>query len=316
MWKWKNRCLASFFLICSACACGGCSKKEKPKPQQSNATPSTARDDDSVARKSRNTGKARNANPTPNAQNARTGSHVGAAARLGTRPAPTRTGKAASPRTDRQAIYALYMQGGKVGRLTAAERYHGKQVTSRVEARLTLRRAGMTIKMRTLEVFTEKLDGTPVSFRVLVDQQLSKMEARGIYKNGKMIVTDSAGKRTIPYKKHWLFPWTAAQRAKAKGFSPSTTYTYTKFEPQLGMKGIQVTHKVLGDTQKKVMGKTVTCHRIQVSSPSLPTQNTCVDDDLMAYTMDFKLGPFLLEMKLVGVKKGRATPPKTARAPK
>jgi hypothetical protein len=271
----------------------GCSKKSEPEASTTKKEAARPRvSGDGIGSDERHEARS-NDDPGPRARPEETASKVG-----GANTVKAARSVAKGKRRDRKAVYSLYMQGSKVGTMTAEEKYKGNEVTSRVDARLTLRRAGVTVKLRTLETFTEKLDGTPVSFRVLMDQHVSKMEARGVYKDGKMIVKDKTGKRTISYDEEWLFPWSAAQLAKSKGFKPGTTYTYMKFEPQLGMKGISLTHQVLGDAKVNVMGQAKKCHRIKVTSSELPAQTACVDDELVAYTMDFNVGPFVMKMKL------------------
>jgi hypothetical protein len=134
---------------------------------------------------------------------------------------------------------------------------------------------------------------------VLMDQSISKMEAKGVFKNGAMKVTDSTGTRKLPYKKEWLFPYAANELAKAKGFKPGTKFSYMKYGPQMGYKGIRVTHEVLGKGSATFRGKKMPCHRVKISSPALPSQVVCVDKDYVAYEMSFQMGGMALQMKLV-----------------
>lgn len=217
-----------------------------------------------------------------------------------TGPGDVKAGKGGE-RKNRKLLYELYLGENKIGTLVAKETFSGDEVTTIADARMKIVRAGLSIKMRAYEVFTEKLSGTPVSFRVLMDQGVSKMEAKGVYKDGKMVVTDSTGTNTLPYKNEWLFPYSVGELTKSKGFKAGTKYSYLKFQPQFGNKGVLFTHEIIGREEVVYEGKKVKCHKMKVSSPVLPSQTVCVDDNYVAYEMDMKMGGMSLQTKLVSI---------------
>ncbi len=217
-----------------------------------------------------------------------------------TEPVDVRAGKGGE-RKNRKLLYDLYLGENKIGTLIAEETFSKDEVTTIADARMKIVRAGLSIKIRAYEVFTEKLSGTPVSFRVLMDQGVSKMEAKGVYKDGKMVVTDSTGTNTLPYKNEWLFPYSVGELTKSKGFKAGTKYSYLKFQPQFGNKGVLFTHEIIGRETVIYKGKNVKCHKMKVSSPVLPSQTVCVDDNYIAYEMDMKMGGMSLKTKLVSI---------------
>jgi len=217
-----------------------------------------------------------------------------------TEPADVSSGRVGKHK-NRKFLYELYLGENKIGTLAAEETFSGDEVTTIADARMKIVRAGLSIKMRAYEVFTEKLSGTPVSFRVLMDQGVSKMESKGVYKDGKMVVTDSTGTNTLPYKNEWLFPYSVGELTKSKGFKVGTKYSYLKFQPQFGNKGVLFTHEIIGREAVVYKGKKVKCHKMKVSSPVLPSQTVCVDDNYVAYEMNMQMGGMSLKTKLVNI---------------
>lgn len=200
---------------------------------------------------------------------------------------------------DNRAVYLLKLAGRPVGTLLAEERYQADRVSSSAVASMSLQRMGQKLKFRTEETYTEKLDGTPVSFSVVLDQMVSKVTLSGVYQKGFLVVTGPTGTRRVQWNKQWLFPRAIARLTKAKGYKPGTTFTFLKFQPQLGMKGITVTQQVLGDAKVSVMGRAVSCHKVRVTASVLPPQEACVDDEGVAYVMKFNMGAIRMEMKLI-----------------
>jgi hypothetical protein len=128
---------------------------------------------------------------------------------------------------------------------------------------------------------------------------VSKVTLSGVYQKGFLVVTGPTGTRRIQWNKQWLFPRAITRLTKAKGFKKGTTFTFLKFQPQLGMKGITVTQQVLGDAKVSVMGKTFACHKVRVTASVLPPQEACVDDDNVAYVMKFSMGAIRMQMELI-----------------
>ncbi|MCD6496822.1 MAG: hypothetical protein J7M25_00765 [Deltaproteobacteria bacterium] len=207
--------------------------------------------------------------------------------------------EAMDPR-DSRAVYRVRFNGQVVGRLVAEERYHASQMTTSVRASFKLLRAGTQIKIASSELYNEKLDGTPVSFRILFDQGASKIKMSGVYQNGFMVVDDGSGtKQKVKYDKRWLFPGAESRMARKAGYRHKGTTTYLKFQPQMGLKGVTVTRQILGDGTATFKGKTVHCHKIRVTAAQFPPQDACVDDRGMAYNMTFAMGIVTMHMDLI-----------------
>jgi len=207
--------------------------------------------------------------------------------------------EAMDPR-DSRAVYRVRFNGQPVGRLVAEERYHGSRMTTSVRASFKLVRAGTRINIASSESYNEKLDGTPISFKVLFDQGASKIKMSGVYKNGYLLVDDGSGaKQKVKYDKRWLFPGAESRMARKAGYKTKGTVTYLKFQPQMGLKGITVTRQTLGDTTATFKGKTVACHKIRVTAAQFPPQDACVNDRGMAYTMTFSMGLIAMHMDLI-----------------
>lgn len=207
----------------------------------------------------------------------------------------------AEKRVNRKLVYELYMGENKIGTLTGEESYSGDEVTTTTDALMSITRAGLNIEIRAYETFREKLSGTPVSFKVIMDQKVSKMESRGVYKDGVMTVTDSVGTHEVKYDEKWLFPYAAGRVMKAKGFKPGTKYSYLKFQPQFGNKGVSITHEIIGPKTVTYKGRKIECHEMRVTSPLLPAQTVCVDDSFLVYEMDIQMGGITLTTRLVEI---------------
>lgn len=206
--------------------------------------------------------------------------------------------EAQDPR-DKRAVYRLYMGGKLIGNLIAEERFAKDEITSSVKARMTLERMGNVVSFLTLEEYKERSDGTPVSFSVTLDQGLSKTEISGSYKEGFLHVKTPTGDKKVQYDPQWLFPHAISRLVRQKGYKPGTTYTFMKFQPQLGITGVSVNYQVTGDRTVQFLGKPVSCHQVKITAGMLPTQESCVDDNGIGYTMTSSMGMLKIMMTLV-----------------
>ena len=204
-------------------------------------------------------------------------------------------------RVNRKLVYALYMGENRIGTLTGKEMYSGDEVTTKTDSLMSIKRAGLDIEIRAHETFREKLSGEPVSFKVIMDQKISKMESRGVYKDGLMIVTDGVGTHEIEYDRNWLFPYAAGRLMQKKGLKPGTKYSYEKFQPQFGNKGVSITHEVLGSKTIAYKGRKIKCYEMRITSPLLPEQTVCVDDNFIIYEMGIQMGGITLTTRLENI---------------
>ncbi len=288
-WASKRRPLSWSVILAmmvGSSAVGSCSRKTSPEQNASRKTGSLP-----------GTPATGSTTPAGSAQKAQAQQKARTAENRPARPAARRT-TARGSQVQRRAEYRLTLMGKEVGRLVQEEIVSSDRIRTLERATISMQRGSASIHMSIESHTEERRDGTPISFSVLLDQGSVKIQSKGRYEKGKLLVEDQSGKREVPYDSKWLFPAAAERRILATGFAKGRV-EFFQFDPLMGMTGKKVTVEILGDKQIHWSGKEVTCHELRMTLAGMSPTTACVDNENLAYESTMSFGAIALHLTLL-----------------
>jgi hypothetical protein len=247
----KTRCLIGICLIITITNSISCRKKSPPEQEQSIQQTTAAQKPTTAAQK-----------PTTAAQKP--------------------TAKEIQP--DETDYYALFLEGKKVGYAIENRIVDGQKVTTSVDLKITLNRAGIAVSIQTKADSFETTDGKPLGFEL--EQNLGMMLTQTIgtiNEQGKLIVKTGDQQMEYDWPTGALMSEGVRLLHYKYGLKAGSSYSMKVFDPT-AMQAIDVEVKVGSKENVNLLGRVVSLTEV-ASSASLAqlgsfTSTEYYDDDL------------------------------------
>lgn len=168
----------------------------------------------------------------------------------------------------------VYLQGGKVGYAHSTMLRQGDRIHSAVEMQMKIDRAGVTVKVATVQRTVETVNGKPVSFHTSMEMSDVPSSMKGTIADGKVeIVTSQFGmetKKSFDFPASALMTWGSYRESIKRGFEPGTKYTLPVYSPDLRLDDtVPVEFHVVGTEAFKHEGREVRATKV-ISAVTLP----------------------------------------------
>ncbi|HNQ21471.1 MAG TPA: transglutaminase family protein [Phycisphaerae bacterium] len=163
----------------------------------------------------------------------------------------------------------VYLSGSKIGYGQSTMSRAGDLIHSRMHLSIQLARANQKVGIAITQEFTEKLDGTPVSFSSEMDMAQAKLSLKGTIEQGKVTVVASQfgveNKSTYDFPAGAVMLWGAFRESLLRGFQPGTEYTLKMYVPDLRLDdGVEAVTRVGEWESFTVRGKELRGQRVTV----------------------------------------------------
>ncbi|MFA7237008.1 MAG: transglutaminase-like domain-containing protein [Phycisphaeraceae bacterium] len=199
--------------------------------------------------------------------------------------------------------YVVSLQGQPAGYSVERETRTDGKITSVMEMRIAVGRAGAGLTVRMESEFVETADGRPISAKSTQMLGASQTVKEVVF-NGKELTvttTDSGrtSKQTAPAPEgEWLTPAAGMRYVAAQMAAGEKVITYRSFDPSASMSPIDVTITVLGREDVEVFGKVTPATKVEAGTSLMPGVKSVeyVDDQGHTLRNSVSLGFMTLEM--------------------
>ena len=185
---------------------------------------------------------------------------------------------------DETEYYALFLEGKKVGYAIQDRTVDGQKVTTSVDLKITLSRAGIPVSIQTKSDSFETADGKPIGFEL--EQNLGMMETKTvgmINDQGKLIIKAGDQQMESEWPTGALMSEGVRLLHYKHGLKPGSSYSMKVFDPT-AMQAIDVEVKVGSKENVNLLGRVVSLTEV-ASTASLAqlgsfTSTEYYDDNL------------------------------------
>jgi len=166
-------------------------------------------------------------------------------------------------RSEETEYFAVFMEGRKVGYAIQNRAVAGNKVTTSVELKITLSRAGVSVSVRTQASTIETIDGKPLGFEL--EQALGMMVTKTvgtIDEQGKVTVKTGQQQEEFDWPSGAVMSEGMRLLHLKHGLAEGTTYTAKFFDPSM-MQVVDVEVKVGSKQNVDLLGRVVALTEVQ-----------------------------------------------------
>jgi hypothetical protein len=169
---------------------------------------------------------------------------------------------------DETEYFALFMEGKKVGYAIQSRDIEGDEVTTSVDLKITLSRAGVSVSVQTSAKTFETVEGKPLGFEL--EQALGMMTTKTtatIDEQGKVKVKTGQQEMEFDWPEGALMSEGMRLQLLEQGLAEGTTYSVKLFDPSM-MQTVNVEVKVGSKQNIDLLGRVVALTEVQSTMSS------------------------------------------------
>ncbi len=180
---------------------------------------------------------------------------------------------------DEVRYFAIFMDGVKVGHCLETRRVEGERVFSTSLMTFTTERMGVPLTMAVSQEALETVQGTPISFKTVMDMSLMSQVVEGkIGPDGKLTVTIGGAQQIMDWPPGALMVEGVYLLQKRHGLKPGTVYSFVQFDTT-SLRGVKTVVRVINRKPVDVLGKQEMLWEVRTEAEGLESV-FYYDDDL------------------------------------
>jgi len=145
----------------------------------------------------------------------------------------------------------IHLGGGKVGYMHSTMRREGNRIITRMVTVMKMGRVDSPVQIRTDQLTTETVSGTPIEFSSEMHAATMKTTTRGEVKQGRVHITTSQfgmeQQQQFDFPTGALMTWGLYRETLVRGFTPGTEYTLDVYAPEMRMDEAVQADTIIGD---------------------------------------------------------------------